>query len=184
MKRLGVLVLPLMLGACQLASINDNPQSPFYPPPVGSKLTLKKDIQIPPDNAGVMLQGGQIMSNSGVNQYQPNCRFELNSVSPTEQSVKADVFTITEVKTNSYQVMAPSSGFVKVGLNMAATLSMFNYYTLMRLSSTNQPQVRSLTCQQWGDPAFGKPVSIDQMRMTLGDYFDLELPAGTPGAKK
>ena len=182
MTRIGILPLLLMVGACQLASINENVDSPYYPPPVGSKLILKNDIAIPPDNAGVMLQGGQVMSQRSVNQYYPNCRLEVNAILPTAQTVKADEFLVTHVSTNSYMVGA-RDGFVKVGLNLATSNSWFNYVTIMKLSSERQPQVRSLTCQQWGDQAFGKQASIQQMRTALGDFFSLELPPGSPGGK-
>jgi hypothetical protein len=177
MTRIAIFPLLLLVGACQLASVNQNVDSPFYPPPVGSKLILKTDITIPPDNAGVMLQGGQVMNQRSINQYQPNCRFEVNAVLSTAQTVAADEFQVTHVTTNSYQVRS-RDGFTKV-----SNLSWFNYVTIMKLSSPRQPNVRSLTCQQWGDPAMGKQVSISQMRTALGDFFSLELPPGSPGEK-
>jgi hypothetical protein len=184
MKRIGVVTLLLLVAGCQLAAINENIDSPFYPPPVGSKLILKKDITIPPDNAGVMLQGGQVMNKHSINQYYPNCRFEVNAVLPTSQEVKADEFQITHVTTNQQEVSIQRDGLLKAGLIMTAGgREYLNYSTVMKLSSVNQPQVRTLTCQQWGDPAFGKQVSIVQMRTALGEYFALELPAGSPGAK-
>jgi hypothetical protein len=185
MTRIGIFSLLLMVGACQLASVNKNVDSPFYPPPVGSRLILKKDLTIPAYSAAVMLQGGQVIGQHSINQYQPNCRLELNAVLPTPQTVTADEFLVTHVTTNSYQVRTHDGhdGFVKAGLNLASGFSFNNYVTFMKLSSARQPQVRSLTCQQWGDPALGTQVSIQQMRETLGDFFSLELPAGSPDGK-
>jgi hypothetical protein len=175
MTRFGFVPLLLLVGGCQLAAINENVDSPFYPPPVGSKLILKKDITIPFESAHVMLQGGQVVNQRSVNNYQPNCRFEVNAVLNTAQTVTADEFQITHVSTNNYQVKS-GDGFIKV-----SNLSWFNYVTIMKLSSPRQPQVRSLTCQQWGDPSYGKQASITQMRAAMGDFFSLELPPGTPG---
>jgi hypothetical protein len=182
MKRIGVVTLLLLVAGCQMASVKGNIDSPYYPPPVGSKLILNKDITIPPDNAGVMLQGGLVMNQRSINQYQPNCRLEVNAVLPTPQTVLADEFQITHVSTNSYMVRS-HDGFIKVGMNLAGSMGMYNFTTVMKLSSARQPQVRSLTCQQWGDPSWGVPVSIQQMRTTLGEHMTLVLPASSPDAK-
>jgi hypothetical protein len=175
----------VLIGACQPGSLTNvkNVDSPYYPPPVGSRLILKKELAIPVGSASVALQSGQLVSQRSVDQYYPNCRLEVDAVLSTTQTVTADEFLVTHVTTRSYQVMA-RDGIIKVGLNLAGSMSMFNYITVMKLSSARQPQVRSLTCQQWGEPVFGKQVSIQQMRATLGDFFSLELPAGSPGEKQ
>lgn len=185
MTRIGIVPLLLLVGACQLASVKGNVDSPFYPPPVGSRLILKKDLTIPVGSAGVVLQAGQVVSQrsvNSVNQYHPNCRLEVSTVLNTTQTVTADEFLVTRVTIRSYQA-GTRDGFMKAGLILAEGRGWNVYETVMTLSSARQPQVRSLTCQQWGDPAFGTQASIQQMRAALGDFFSLELPAGSSGEK-
>jgi hypothetical protein len=182
MTRIGIVALLLMVGGCQLASVSENVDSPYYPPPVGSRLILKKDLTIPVGSARVALQGGKEMKPSAVNQYHPHCLLEVNAALAATQTVKADEFLVTHVTTNWHQVKA-RHGFVKVGLNLAGTFSWNNYLTVMTLSSAKQPNVRSLTCQQWDNPSGGTQVSIQQMRAALGEFFSLELPPGSSGEK-
>jgi hypothetical protein len=185
MKQVALVAFCLLLTACQSTGpLNEN--SPFHILPAGSRLLLKQEITIPARSAGVMLQGGRVVSDKDVNQYHPHCRLEVNDVRDTTQSVAADEFVVRRARQEDHQVMG--SGFMKAGLhNMrkaSATPTYHVFRTILDLESPRQPQVRWLTCQQWSEPAIGVHVTIREMRQTLGEIIQLQLPAETSGLPK
>ena len=174
MKIIALLPLCLLLTACQTTGPLDE-SSPFHILPPGSRLVLKQELAIPARSAGVMLQGGRVVSNKDVIPYHPHCRLEVNDVRETTQAVTTDEFVVRRARQEAYTVARP--GLMKVDVSGdAGSISHFVFRTILDLESPRQPQVRWLTCQQWADPALGRHVSIREIRTTLGDIIALQLP--------
>lgn len=175
MRITALLPLCLLLAACQTTGPLDE-NSPFHVLPSGSRLVLKQELTIPAHSAGVLLQGGRVVSSKDVNQYHPHCRLEVHDVRETTQTVTPDEFVVRRVRQDS--PMVARSGLMKAARRYAGTgPSFFVFRTIMDLRSERQPQVRWLTCQQWSNPAFGQHVSIRELRAALGGIFALQLPA-------
>ena len=154
MKIIALLPVYLLLAACQTAGPLDE-NSPHHVLPSGSRLVLKQELAIPAGSAGVMLQGGRVVSDQDANPYHPHCRLEVNDVRETTQTVTADEFVVRRARQESYTVAR--AGLKKVDVSGdGGGISLFVFRTILGLESPRQPWVRRLTCQQWADPALGQ----------------------------
>ena len=183
MKRSMLVAIFLVLGACQLAPTTFDENSTSYPPPVGSKFTLKQELAIPAHNAHVDLQDGQPVSQSKLNLYHPYCRLDVQDVRETAQSVQPDDFLVKRVYRQATDVVAQRSGFMRVRRvsDDSGGPTFMIYRTVFELQSARQPQVRRLTCEHWDRPALGDHLSLRQIRTALGEYFTVTLPGETAG---
>jgi hypothetical protein len=173
MRRSVTLALLLLLGACRATSYVGNEDSPYYPVPAGSKLTLHSEIAIPANQAGVFLQGGQILPFSQVNPYHPHCKFELRRPRASPQPVAPDEFTITRtVQEITHSVRAD---YRHLARRDDGGSSVRTYATRMDLRSEKQPDVFRLTCGQWEYPPFERHVTINEIRKALGNLISLKL---------
>lgn len=179
------LTLPLLLVLAACQPLSSYPvDSPWYQPPAGAEWVLNRSIEIPPDSATVRFQFGQIVR--GLNEFEPNCVFELTTVRTTPQPVAPQTFVITKVRSGSSfrnSMRAPGLRFVKTHLGADDSgPTRYFYKTEMFLRSDKQPNVLMLTCQHaWesGSSSFEyqRPPTVAEMREALGAYFTLRLPA-------
>ena len=58
MWRMIIVLVVTVLAACQTTAYEGNENSPYYKVPIGSKLILHQEIEIPPHLAGIYLQAG------------------------------------------------------------------------------------------------------------------------------
>jgi len=176
MRIIALLPLCLLLTSCQTTGPLDE-KSPYYIVPSGSRLLLQQALTIPAHSAGVLLQGGRVVSGKDVNQYHPHCRLEVNDVRESLQIVAADEFLVRHAHQEDQMVSVPA--FRKAGLSKAGATPSFNVFrTILKLESPRQPQVRLLTCQQWSEPGIGRHVTIREIRQALGEIITLQLPPG------
>ncbi|MCG6887907.1 MAG: hypothetical protein LJE74_11915 [Proteobacteria bacterium] len=141
------------------------PDSPYYNIPVSSKIKVLKQFKIPPNTAHVTFQYGKIVNDNEMNAvdfWYTNCRFEVNTLGSTYQTVKPDTFSIKKIESSSYA---------------ASGRSVVNFYTKFYLHSEKSPNVLYLTCAQYDGPTDFDYPSIPQMRKAWGDYLDIVLPA-------
>jgi len=185
MNRFAISALAVLLSACQ-TMYDGNEDSPYYLVPVGSTLILHNAVAIPPQRAGVYLQGGQILPLAQVNQYYPHCKFEVRAPREMAQTVTPDEFAIAKsvqevvhaMRADHIQLARVSVG-ISIGLGIdGGGPSVQTYATRMDLRSANQPEVFRLTCGQWEYPPFARHVTIGEMRRALGAVFTLRLAAG------
>jgi hypothetical protein len=183
MKPAVISMLAALLVACQTSAYEGNENSPFYPVPAGSTLTLTRGLTIPAEQVAVFLQGGEVVASGGINQYYPHCKFELQRRLDKAQTVQADSFEITKVvqeighsvALDGLQLAGVSIG---IGINIGSRgdgASLQTWSTRMTLRSARQPEVFRLSCGQTALPHEGQHVSINEMRKALGGIFTLEL---------
>ena len=190
MRQLILLSVVGFLAACQTAAYEGNENSPFYPVPSGSTLTLTRSVTIPANQVAVYLQGGEIMPASRINQYYPHCKFELIHRRDTGQTVRPDDFEIIRVVQETGHSVAlaglqTAQMSVGIGINVGMDRdgsSLQTYSTRLMLRSARQPQVFRLSCGQAALPHEGQHVSINEMRKALGNLFTLELAGRVPSA--
>ena len=190
MRQLILLSVVGILAACQTAAYEGNENSPFYPVPAGSTLTLTRTVTIPADQVAVYLQGGEVVPAGRINQYYPHCKFELIHRRDTGQTVRPDDFEIIRVVQETGHSVAlaglqTAQMSVGIGINVGMDRdgsSLQTYSTRLMLRSARQPQVFRLSCGQAALPHEGQHVSINEMRKALGNLFTLELARRAPSA--
>jgi hypothetical protein len=178
MKRIMLATGFLVLGACQSAPTTFNENSGIYPPPVGTRFSLKQDLVVPAHSAHVDLQDGQTVSLHKLNQYHPYCRLDVQDVRDTPQTLTPDEFVVKRVYRQTTDLVAQQSDrfqMIRVS-EMDGGPTFMIYRTVFDLSSMKQPQVRRMTCERWDRPSLGEHVSLREIRTALGNYFSVTLP--------
>ena len=182
-KSLCYVLLFLLLTACSANTVKDE-TSEFYAIPVGSLLELNEDVTINGDQVATYVQNGKLMSYDDVDKYQPNCKFEIYTMSEKPRSVFADTFEIVKVEDdiessalkNNTQLAALDNTVSRRGMYGSLDRSqVFNYATLLYLNSDKQKDVYRMTCQHWEDVMDDRHLSISQMRSAMGDVFTLQI---------
>lgn len=166
------------------------PDSPYYRYPAGVTLSLTRPLAIPPEAATVRLQFGRVVPSNGVQEVEPHCIFEVDTVGEREQIVVPQKFQVTDVRRGistfaGLPVWPFGLAAIRVGSRDDGLPSHIYYKTEFRLRAAEaiagQPPVRNLTCQSnqmsAGIPiAFMRHLTLDEIRQALGDYFRLDLP--------
>ena len=201
MCRFAVILLVVLLAACQ--SVAPDPSSPFYMPPVGSKLILNQGFVMPPRELKIFVQDGRLVY--AANEYYPFCKFELYDLKDTPQEVKPDEFDIYSVsrqtgvfaaldQIDKRHLLASTGvigGYGGIGIGISGIgsgdfdgkPSPIVYGIRMDLRSSRQPNVFRMTCGHLQDPDMSaKFLSIDEIRQALGKAFTLRLPREAVGS--
>ena len=154
----------------------------------GLKLQLNREIVIPGETASLHIQDGEPKPQqlNPVENYRPYCVIRVRNRLATTQTIKPDIFKITRVFLNEELV----SLFPKIAsLTMTAGYPGFYlgsggytavvYVTEIYLQSSAQPDVISLDCKQWDDPALGAHLTMQEITLALGELITIE--SDSPG---
>jgi len=145
--------------------------------PIGSILTLNKKLQIPPGKTGIYIQGGQVMERTSLNEYLPNCRFEVYTLNNSEFTiVDEDDFEVYKVMyeselVSSNSVMVAALTNIAYGSSPMADIRTTEFY----IKSEKQPDVLRLRCGHWEDPTDAFHLTYDQVKQALGDLVTIKL---------
>ncbi|MFP5417758.1 MAG: hypothetical protein ACLGHA_01250 [Gammaproteobacteria bacterium] len=181
MKSVGVFSLSLLLGSCASLQSPD-PASPYYAYTTGWTAELKRPLTIPPDAATVRLQYGDIVPRNGVQEHDPYCVVELDTVSAEPQVLRPGRFEVWRVTRSVETLAARVSPYMKTGLAMDDTGPSFLYYkTEFRLRDPAQPALRGMTCA-WdqmapGNRALMRHLTLTEIQRALGGWITL-IPPG------
>lgn len=182
MKTIGI-VLVLLLGGCAGLESPD-PASPYYAYTHGWVVQLKRPLTIEPGAATVRLQYGRIVPRNGVQEYDPFCVVELDTVRDEAQTLRPGNFEVWRVTRSVSTIAAVASPFVKAGLFVDNSQPSFLYYkTEFRLRDAAQPNLRGMTCM-WDQMAPGnqflmRHLALDEIRGAVGDWMRLIPPKAT-----
>jgi hypothetical protein len=152
-------LIPLLLAVglltgCQTTR-STNPDSIWYELPKGSKLVLNQDLKIPAGQAHTFVQ--EAKNGSSAYKLGVMCRFEVEQLGP--RTIHPDTFLITEIAQGREWVNEPST---------------ILFYQDLHLQSEKQQQdIMPMRCGYTYDPLLGRPVTVEQMRETLGGVFTL-----------
>lgn len=171
------------MSAC-VTTTEYGPESPYYAYPEGMRLTLNQVLEIPPDSATVRLQFGRVAALNDVQEQEPHCIFELETVRDTVQRIEPDTFHVVRVQRSVWMSsLTPPQPVraVRVGLGDSSSGPTLIYYqTEFRLRSERQQVVRALTCQSNQNAAGIYPnmrhLTLPEIRQALGAIFSLQLP--------
>lgn len=151
--------------------------------PGQASLTLHETLVIPANAASVRLQDGRVTAFNAVQEHDPFCIFEIETVAAREQSVHPGTFTITAIR-RSVEPFAGLPGQAGFGLMRASLLSgggrpsLLYYKTVFHLSDASQP-VRALSCmsnQMAAGISFPRHLTPAEIRQALGNLLTLRLP--------
>ena len=176
--------LALLLAGCASLESPD-PASPYYAYTSGWAVRLNQPLTIPRDAATVRLQYGEIVPRNGVQEYDPYCVVELNTVSAEPQILKPGQFEVWRVTRSVEILAAAASPFVKTRYVFDDTAPSFLYYkSEFHLRDPAQPNLRSMTCA-WdqmapGNRAFMRHLTLDEIRSALGSWITLIPPKESP----
>lgn len=170
-------LLSLML-VLSLAACANTPQGAR---PVG-RLSLQTPVSIPPGAATLRLQYGRITAFNAVQEQDPFCVFELNTVADQAQTLAPASFDILSIN-RSVETFAGMPALqslfrpMRVAFNDDDRPSHIYYKTTFRLVP-NPQQARALTCmsnQQMPGIAIMRHLTLREMRDALGAFFTLDL---------
>ena len=171
--------IPLLVTAC--ADLSNPTTRPF------GRLTLNMPISVPADSATARLQFGRLVARNAVNEYEPFCVFELNTVEQRPQAVLPETFDIVRIE-RSIDLIAgirPEIMPVSHVRNDGGQPSQLFYKTGLRLRARQQSSVRALTCMSnqmaAGIYPFMRHLTLAEMRGALGNVFTLELTDKSAG---
>ena len=172
------ILLLMLFGFAASAQPREWPaDSPWFVIPVNSVITLRQPLTIPPEQAGVYMQYGEVKPENDVDMYYANCRLEVRDVKSVRQTVEPDKFTVYRVQLfEDYSArplrFAAAAGFFLLGDGPTPQ----DYATIMYLRSDRQPFVRQLVCKHLEDPAlFPEHLTVKQMQAALGDIMTIEI---------
>ena len=175
MRQLLLLFVSLPLLACQLtAGKND---SSLELPPANSRLVLNQALTIQPGTARVAMQGGRVMSGNDINRYHPYCRLEVQKVAEVPQTVNPGEFVIRRAYQESNTVQAGGLRYTAGRVGFYDGSPSFLIFRTVFVLASQQPQVRWMVCEQWGDVVMGRNLTLQEIRNALGEIVTLSLPS-------
>ena len=166
-------LLPMLLGVAALSGCQLLPGGHFVPGGIG-RVDILVPQEIPPASARARYQGGERVAL--VDEYEPHCELEVNTVSPSARVVQPGRFTVvgggTAVLSDPDARLPLYGPFVDLGCGDAV------YYEVeYRLASESQPDVRLLRCRQAFpvcSPEGQYYPSREVVQRTLGEGFFIE----------
>ena len=181
-KALPVRFMPLLavlLSACSAVDTKDQ-NSWYFSVPVGSTLVLNQVLTIDRDQVASYVQDGKVLPEKAVDKYRPNCKFEIYTMSEQSRPVQPDNFEVIKVVDNieTSTLAAPvqvASRGIMLGYGALDKSYIYNYATMMYLSSALQEDVYRMTCQHWEDIMEDRYLTTAQMRQAMGDVFTLQI---------
>lgn len=169
-----------LLAGCASFESTD-PASPDYAYTTGWTAELHRPLTIPPDAATVRLQYGRIVPRNSVQEHDPYCVVELDTVRDSPQILRPGRFDVWRVTRRVETIANAESPYRRVGLFMHDRGPSFLYYkTEFRLRIASQPELRGMTCA-WdqmapGHRAFMRHLTLDEIRSALGSWMTLNPP--------
>ncbi len=170
------------IGGCSSLGSPD-PASPYYGFSPGWSVQLNRVLPINPGSATVRLQYGQIVPRNGVQEQDPFCIMEVNTLSDQVQMLQPGRLDVTQVTRSISSITAAvPSPLRKARFVYDDGQPSFLYYiTEFRLHDPARPDVRSLRCV-WDQMAPGnrglmRHLTLDEMRGALGGWIRLIPPA-------
>ena len=162
------------IAGCTTAPVQDE-SAQYFDLPKGSRLVLNQDIEIPADSARAYVQHGRVLSFPKIDRYRAHCKFEMKRRLDTPQTIKPDTFVVTKMY-REINRGTHSGAIMPVAIQLAGGgLSYELYATFFLLNSPTQPNVLGLTCQHLEDPVSPRYLSIQDIRMALGNVATLQL---------
>lgn len=154
-------------------------KSPYYRYPENGRLILNQALEIPAHWATARLQAGKVVAFGHVQEQEPHCIVELNTVRAEPQRIDPDTFAIIRVQRSISELAAASGFFIRTAFAGDTRPTQMFYKTIFTLKSDKQPDVLRMTCQADQHAAgvsIPRHLNVPEIRRALGGIFTLELP--------
>jgi hypothetical protein len=172
-----------LLASC--AGLDNYPQdSPHYRYSSGWVLQLNRTLEIAPDEASVRLQRGRVVPRNSVQEYDPFCIVELDTVRAEVQILQPGRFEVWRVRRSMSFITVAASPRVRAAyVDDDGDPSFLYYITEFRLRDPAQPNLRAMTCA-WNqmapaNRALMRHLTLDEIQGALGDWISLIPPKET-----
>ncbi|HMM47422.1 MAG TPA: hypothetical protein PKC12_05520 [Thiobacillaceae bacterium] len=179
--RMMAAVLALLLGGCTGLQSAD-PASPRYAYATGWTAELHRPLTIAPGAATVRLQYGAIVQRNSVQEWDPFCIVEIDTVRDEPQVVRPGRFEVWRVRRSVNPVTArAASGFVQTHLARDDGGPSFLYFiTEFRLRDPDQPALRGMRCA-WDQMVpsrrmLMRHLTLEEIQHALGGWITLIPP--------
>lgn len=179
MKNILLICLAALLWSCDTPR-SYGPETPYYRFPSGSQLVLNRALEIPAGWATARMQNGRVVAFGQVQEHQPHCILEINTVRTEPQRVEPDSFAIVNVQRVSSTLAVQSGFFIRAAFADTDRPGQMFYKTVFTLRSERQPGVKWMTCQSdqyAAGIAIPRHLTVTEIRQALGEIFTLELSA-------
>lgn len=179
---IGLLAL-VSLGGCTGLAPSD-PATPGSAAGTGWSVMLERPLVIPAEAATVRLQYGRIVPRNGVQDPDPFCVVELDTVSESPQTLSPGRFEVVRVSRSVSTLVQRATPFRQVGLGDEDSPSFLYFITEFQLRDPGQPDLRAMTCA-WnqmapGNRALMRHLRLDEIRSALGDWIRVTPPGSLP----
>lgn len=179
-----VLGLALLLGGCTGPQPGD-PASPYYAYTTGWAAALKRPLTIEPGAATVRLQYGRIVARNSVQEQDPFCVVELDTVRDVPQVLQPGRFEVWRVTRSVNPIAAGTQSPLRKAhwVGDDGDPSFLYFITEFRLRDPAQPALRGLRCA-WNQMAPGnrmlmRHLTLDEIQGALGGWITLIPPKET-----
>lgn len=144
---------------------------------------LYRPLTIPADAATVRLQYGEVVPANSVQEHDPFCVIELDTVRPHPQTLQAGRFDVLRV-TRSVNPVAAAGAPQTVALFFDDSPGFLYYITEFRLHDAAQPALRGMRCA-WNQMAprnrgLMRHLTLDEIHAALGGRMRLMPTRGAP----
>ena len=171
----------LLLGGCAGLQSPDT-ASPHYAYTTGWAVRLNRPLTIPADAATVRMQYGRIVPRNSVQEHDPFCVVELDTVRAEPQTLQPGRFEVWRVSrsVSPITVMAKSPLIRARYIEDDGDPSFLYFITEFRLRDPAQPALRGMRCA-WnqmapGNRALMRHLTLNEIRWALGDWMTLIPP--------
>ncbi len=175
---LALLFLVAFLTGCASSTYSATSKRPAVKP--GSYLQIHHEYQVPNDFARVYFRNGKQTAKADVDRFTPYCYLlmqDSNQAGQPQQTIFPGRFYVTKVIESNDLKGGYRTYVASAVWDFDDGPSNINYKLDMRLSSSEQPGVRSLICIKNADDIFDRRhPNLSEIKTALGDLVTIEPP--------
>jgi len=139
----------------------------------GWRITLQQPLEIGPGEASARLQYGRVVPRNGVQEFDPHCIFEIETVTDTPRILAPGSFRVSEIqrRVETHSGMPVFPWHYRSHWHDRSPSQLY-YITQFRLLPNNDTPARRLICQHdQANPGFGmaRHLSPTEIRQALGN---------------
>lgn len=159
LKRLWFIALPVLVSCQAIREANEKADLAYFPP-AGSVWVLEKKIVAPKRTLNLMIIDGKVHDSFfRWNRYKPACSLDFRTTTREETIIRPARFVITRVERQTETIDST------VG----------NFMTIMHVTSADNADIRSITCQTWNSYGPASYVSIEDMKEATRGILTLQI---------
>lgn len=178
MKAIWIGLVVMLAGCAGLES--PDPASPYYAYSSGWVVQLNRPLTIEPGAATVRLQYGGIVPRNSVQEHDPFCVVELDTVRAEPQTLQPGRFEVWRVTRSISSITAAAQSPLTKALYIIdddGGPTFLYFITEFRLRDPGQPNLRGMRCA-WnqmapGNQALMRHLTLAEIQSALGDWMML-----------